>query len=238
MLKKLLISIPVESNGDITAKLADWLLRVVVEPHRLGPNWAVRWDIVHDKPVAATRNRQVKRFLESDNDYVLFLDSDMVPDDESIGRLCKAIARDDIDVVTGMADRLTENGPMPVIFEYKNNFTGARLNHALLELDPTTGPFPLENAGTGAAVLMCTRDSLQRIWDDGRVWFKDVLCEDPKSEKFGLRIIGQDSWFWIQCHQLKIKAWVDTDAYIGHIKPSNLQQEAIRLHQARLSKGA
>lgn len=235
-MSNLLISVPTEVHGTVSVHLADWMMRVLVDPRRLGPTWSVRWDFVQDKPTAQTRNRQCRRFLDSDNDYVLFLDSDMVPSDEAIASMLASIKREDIEVITGIADRFTPMGPMPVIHRYTDDFTGATLHNEILSRDPNEGPFKLENAGTGAAILLCSRYALMRIEEEQRVWFKDVLCEERGHEKFGHRVIGHDSWFFIQCHELGIPVWVDTTAYIGHVKPGDLSVQAAHFHRERIAK--
>lgn len=232
--KWLIISIPVETHGSINAELADWLLRVVADPQELGIDWSVRWDIVHDKPVAATRNKQAIRCLGSDSHYFLFLDSDMVPNTKAIRLLLDNIVREDVDVISGIADQQTKGGPMPVLYKFAAHYDGCRLDVELLDRDPDDGPFPMKNTGTGAACLLATRHALETIREAGRLWFNDVICDDPADERFGKRIIGQDAWFWIQCHKLGLRCWIDTNAYIGHVKPGNLAAEAYRLHHERL----
>jgi len=232
---KLLISIPCEVNGDLCCHLVDWLLRVIMEPERLGVEGA-RWDLVQDKPVAQTRNRQARQFLDSDNDVVLFLDADMVPDDESIRLLIRDIRRPEIDVVTGIADRMTKGGPMPVILKYTGDGKTCRLFNEVLEEDPDAGPFELDAAGTGSAVLMCKRAALEKVRDAGHLWFNDVLEDTPGHEKFGSRVIGHDSWFFMRCQESGVRTWVETGCYVGHIKANDLSIEARRFHRERLAK--
>lgn len=234
-MKSLLVSIPCEVNGSINAHLADWLLRVVVEPVRLGVD-IVRWDIVQDKPTAQTRNRQVKRFLEGDLDLVLFLDSDMVPDDDSIRSLVYFSDREDIDVISGIADRWHHAGPMPVILKYSPDGKRSTLHNEILTRDPDKGPYELVGAGTGAAILLCKRAALEKVRDEGRVWFYDVIETDVNDDKFGHRVTGHDSWFFIQCQECGVRTWVDTTAYIGHMKQSDLSHEAARFHRERLAR--
>jgi len=232
--KTLLISVPVEPWGDMKAMLADWLIRAcVLQPFK---GWSVRHDIVHDKPVAATRNRQVRRFLESDNDYVLFIDDDMVPSNENVQKLLDYIEDDECDAICGIADQQTKGGPMPVIYKFEGQWDKCSLNDAILRKDPEAGPFYMENSGTGAACILAKRSTLDKIGEDGRIWFKDVLCEDAADERFGGRIIGHDAWFFVQMHELGLKPYIHTDSYWGHIKPGDLRNESFRIQAAMRGK--
>lgn len=228
---KVVFSIPVEPNGSINARLAEFLLYSCTHPELYGKDVQVGAMIVHDKPTASCRNQQVKKFLETDADAVLFIDSDMAPTVEAVQRLFEQIEREDIDVISGLALQQTKGGPMPVLYKFDGE--GARLDGTLMNADPEQGPYEMVEGGTGAACLFCKRAALERFKEEGVVWFKDLLFEVPSHPKFGRRQYGHDAYFFKKCHDFGLRCWIDVGAYIGHVKPGDLLDEARRYHGAK-----
>jgi len=81
------------------------------------------------------------------------------------------------------------------------------------------------------------------IWQDRR--------KDFDLEHVGGRYTGQDVWFCKRCTDLRLRLWVDTRVFWGHIKPSDIrrlwlemyhykaqmQQMREKLHAAQEGKG-
>lgn len=231
---KILISIPVEPYGSIQAHLVEWLLDVTMHPDVLGDGVEVGVVIARDKPTASCRNSQMKRFLETNADAIFCIDSDMIPRPEAVRYLMDHFGRDDVDVLCGIAHQKTKGGPMPVLYKFGEH--GAKTDADLLDKNPDFGPFEMVEGGTGAACMLIKRRAVERFHEDGVVWFKDVLYEDPTHPKFGRRQYGHDAWFFLRCHDYGLRCWIDTRAHFGHVKPGDLLDEASRLHRERLGK--
>ena len=71
---KVYVTVPTHDGAGVNADLVQWMLTL--------PKWpGVEWhcDILREKPVVSSRNRTVKRFLESDCDVFFSIDDDMIP---------------------------------------------------------------------------------------------------------------------------------------------------------------
>lgn len=73
-MKSILISIPTPPNGKIVNNLVKFLMNVIHHP-----KYKVHVDIVEGKPIDSVRNNAINRFLEIGYDYILTIDSDIVP---------------------------------------------------------------------------------------------------------------------------------------------------------------
>lgn len=222
---KLLVSVPCEPGGNLHADLVEWMFAVS------SPD--VRLDIVKEKPVVSSRNAVVHRFLASDADVLLSADSDMIPflDGEDrrggLDLLAEAIARDDVDVVSGIALKCGRDGPEPVLERFEDaTLRRTRLLHEILAAP--RGLHEVADGFSGGANLMFTREVAQAFLDKGTFWFEDVFDRDPASATFGRRIMGQDIWFWVKARELGFRTWVDTRVFWGHSKERDLRAEFMR----------
>lgn len=226
---KLLVSVPCEPGGNLHSDLVEWMFAVS------SPD--VRIDIVKEKPVVSSRNGVVHRFLASDADVLLTADSDMIPflhDEDRRGGLdlmLEAIARNDVDVVSGIALKATPDGPEPVLQKFDGDgYRKTRLAHEILAAPP--GLHELTDAFSGGANLMFTRKVAEKFLEEGIFWFEDVFERDPKSARFGQRIMGQDIWFWVKARELGFRTWIDTRVFWGHSKEQDLRAEFMRTIRA------
>lgn len=243
-----MISVPVDVVGGVESHLVEWMLALDMGAITIG-DWRIIGSICRDRPVVSSRNRLVKRFLETDCDVLLTVDSDQIPflgkGDKTGGLelLLDAIERPEVDIVNAITLRITDKGPAPVI----NKLTGPTSCELYTEiLEQPRDLYELKEGAMGGAGLMVKRHVLEHFLKEEVMWFKDVFVEkrgqmyDEKSKKdlFGERVIGHDVWFFQRCHEFGFRSWVDTRVFWGHVKPSDLRAEFRREMQFLADKKA
>jgi len=163
------------------------------------------------------RNTIIKDFLKSDCEYLLFIDSDMVWEPDSLERAYDLMQNDTVDIVSAIYYTKTEPH-LPVIKKMD-------LAHGvfLVPLEWDNNPFEIDGAGMGFMLL--TKKVLERMkypychWGNGlsedlnfcitakvkhhfRIWVDPLI----KIGHVGQRTIT--SFNFIQQHKVSLKAWV------------------------------
>jgi hypothetical protein len=223
-LPKIRISIPVGLNGTLDHRIGVFLWWLGKE--RDGKTCDIELEITADKPVCQTRNRQSRHFLKGEADHVLFMDRDCIPDLHGFDLLVEAIQKPDVDAVAGWSVmHWQDNKCVPMIINPKGmteDKKHAEIDTNILGLDP--GLYDISGRGVATHCLMVSRHVLQKFWDDGTIWFEDILCSDPKEEdKFGARIYGHDILFCTRMVEKGFKLWLDTRVFWGHVKPIDMR---------------
>lgn len=221
----LLISIPVPPHGNMVAHLTHFLLAAWQHHYK---DWDIKIDIVPHKPVAAARNMQVRRFLWDPDldhrDVFLTIDADAVPNLEGMEWMLEHIQRDDIDCINGLALMNTNGGPMPVCQKYVGE--GTVIYDEILMKDPDDGPYELINGGVGAAALMITREGLLKLYDAGRIWFKDTIRDASMEHHVLVEGIKQCKGHPEQFYE-QVKNWVENIDHLDkhHVGSRHLGQD-------------
>ena len=149
------------------------------------------------------RNFLVQDFLNTDADYLLQIDSDMIFDHDALNRLVATAERMDTPVVGGLCFSYTEaSGPFPTIGLFIDD-----------KVQWTIGLPPTDRAGvvtcdvTGCAMLLTHRSVF------------DILGDEPfrRIELNGVHV-GEDISFCHKLHQLEIPVVIDTTVETGHVK--------------------
>ena len=263
MTQRLLISVPVEPDGNVVVHLAAWLQLLRHETK----GWDIDIDIayVQAKPVASTRNRQVREFLLGECDYFLTIDNDAVPDTEGLRLLMEDIRKPEVDLVVGYSFLVAPDGPVPVVQKYHEDGSW-EVHEDILSRD--RGLHEIPDGGGGAHCLMSKRSTLERFFAGRVVWFKDVLrdhslerpqltkllehykdnpagiyedleqylaCADQywNLDRAGDRMVGQDTWHFLRARELGMRTWVDTRVCWGHMKFSDIRAEFIATNNLR-----
>ena len=216
--KRLLVSVPTGPEGSINHAL--FKFGIDLSAHGI-EGWDIRVDAVSQRPVAATRNRQIREFLwETDADYLLCIDDDMVPGVADLAEMLKEIVRPDVDVVSAMTLRQDAGGPTPVVFQFKGD--GCTLNEEILSKEG--GMYEIVNGGVPGACLLAPRYVYQDMYDKGILWHEDILFKDPADKKkFGNRKIGHDQRFCMNCNEMGFRTWIRSDIMWGHLKTLDLR---------------
>lgn len=225
-LPRVQIAIPVGLNGTVDYRILVW--GWILAQERDGVTCHLDLHVQPDKEVCQTRNRQTRFLLQNtDFDYVLFMDRDCVPDLPGFDYLLEAIQREDVDAVGGWSVMHWENDQcVPMILnpsgKRRDGSKGAVI--ATEVLGNTPGLYEIKDLALATHALMVSREVLQRFWDEGIVWWEDIFCKDPESEKFGARTHGHDILFCSRMQDLGYRLWLDTRVFWGHIKPLDMRK--------------
>ena len=261
--KKLLISVPVIPDGDVSMHVLTFCTDALSAD--LGCEVEVR--TVGARGTPAGRNQQVRDFLwGSDADWMLCLDSDMAPGVAGLKLLLEHIQRDDVDIASALTLLKSKNGPVPVIKEMTEDRKGSHLHEKILNQPP--GLYEVENGLIPGACFIVTREAMMRFYNARCVWFKDVLYDgsvdryelegllnagdvkaairdilqeqetDFHRDRVGIRQWGHDCWFCRNALELGLRVWIDTRILWGHMKTMDLRQFLTMLTEVRRQKAA
>lgn len=195
--------------------------------------WQLVWDPVEDRPTMGCRNRQVHRFLSTNCDLFLTLDSDCVPERKGKpdvdGSLALLSCFDDPDVGAAGGWSLILDEPrgalLPCVVKAKGS-NAARPHEWPLDLASPYSSVPVHDVtggGIGTHCLAVRRDVFEAARAQGRIWFEDLYCRDPGSEMFGCRIQGHDLGFCRLVADLGYRVVLHNRVYWGHRKEVDLR---------------
>lgn len=161
---------------------------------------------VHSGPVLQkTRSDLVERFLLTDAEWMLMIDSDMKFEPDLLDQLLEHADPETVPVLGPLCYSVNQDGPFPVMYKViGNRFANyaSPAEDSLLQVD-----------GLGAACLLVHRTAFEKIsqiedWP-GR-WF-DILF-------FGDEPLGEDLSFMLRLRQAGVPVHVHTGIPIGHVK--------------------
>lgn len=152
--------------------------------------------------VSNARNRVVSRFLESDDDWLLMLDTDMIFPEDSAERLLSH----EQPIVSGLYYQ-PGNPPFPCMYQNIGVGYYASINEwpdgALVKAD-----------SVGAGFLMVHRDVFTHISyvipNRSAQWFQEI--------QMGMKLVGEDFAFCARAAECSYQVTVDTSLRAGHIK--------------------
>ncbi len=155
-------------------------------------------------PTDVARNEICAAVLAGDEDYLLFLDADMVHPSDLMERLLLA----DKPVIT--ARYHLKKAPFAAIAYVKHRTQTGPHRYASIHFG--RGVFEIERGGAGA--LLIRRDVLQDIYSRiGHNWFRyQRIAEDPKDFT-----VSEDFWFYQQAREAGHSCWIDWDCVVPHI---------------------
>jgi len=188
------IYLSILNEGVIRSELAIKLIKWIATS-----KYPVFYESSFERPIEHNRNLIVQRFLKSDCDYLLQIDSDVVPQNNPIS-LVEHIK----DIVTC---------PVP-IFQGKvfyNNYIKKDDYLIPLEIKEPKGLVEIEATGTG--IIMCSRKVLETI----KKPFERLYDED------GLAIYGSDLYFCEKAKKEGFNIYTDTSNICKHYKTLNLK---------------
>ena len=147
----------------------------------------------------AARKKLTNTFLKFDYDYLFFLDDDVVPPNDVIGRLLKH----DVDICTAEYPMLQEG-------ELKSHCS---LDGFHLSLGAYEGTMEIEKCGLGACLIK--RKVVEACKDDFGFEFDDQ----------GNVVKSEDYWFCEKARAKGYKIFADFDVVCKHFKPIPLGGE-------------
>lgn len=176
-------------------------------------------------PVDTARNEVCRLFLDSNADYLLFLDADM----RHPGDLAHRLLAHELPIVTGryqmrkppfhtVAMRKTGDGP----HDYKS-------------VEEQHGLVPIDAAGAGCLLIeRSVLEDMRQIFGDN--WFQYQAGPN------GLRTVSEDMWFFERARELGIPAYVDLDVVSTHVAQFEVdpgwQRDALRVRDEVRAKQA
>ena len=173
--------IAVPHTGNIRTELAEFLLKLQ------GKENAVIF-FSNARPITNNRNIIVEKFLESDCDYLLMIDSDVVPQQNILD-----MRKNNLDVCSPYICTNKGRNIIPLIMKYEDNGEYSVIPHEenkLYEVDAT---------GTGC--IMIHRNVFDKM---EKPYFEDL--NDDK----GFLLQGEDFYFCKKAKEKNIKIYVDT----------------------------
>ena len=188
---KILMSFPNEGwiRSELAMKLPRWLHETTHE---------VTFESSNVKPVEHNRNTIVKRFLESDNDYLLQIDSDVVPSNNPL-----LLADLELDVV-GAPCWVYQERVFLNIYRLLGDslvLASAENEKGLIEVDAIGSGVLL----TSRAVLSATKAPFERRYDED-----------------GIATLGQDLYFCQKAREAGFKIFAHLDFVSKHYKTIDL----------------
>lgn len=178
---------------ELTLSLIKWLRKT---------EHSVYIDFIEEKPNEHARNLTVKRFLESDNDYLLQIDNDVLP------------KKNPLELIDYQKDIIS----CPVfIYQHKITLNIYKYNESkeyLIPIDYEKNKYSglIEIDATGTGVLLCTRKVLEQI-------------EKPFERLYnykGIAELGQDLYFSDKVKKMNFKIYSHLDYISKHYKNIDL----------------
>lgn len=139
-----------------------------------------------------TRNLIVRRFLDTDIEWLLMVDADMSWTQDQLDRICE-LAGDDRRIVSGWYQRQVGDQTVPICTRGGRHVSDGQ---GVVKVDTT-----------GCGFLLIHRDVFAKVQHP---WFK-VEWDDE-----GCR--GEDVTFCDKARTVGFDVFVDTDTHIGHLK--------------------
>lgn len=164
--------------------------------------------------LASARNSVVEQFLEADAaDWLLFIDSDMVFERESLELLFEHADPEGCPIISGLCFGLDfVEGPFPVVYKLVDTPDGP-MTHRPSKLDRDTGLMNVD--GVGTAFLMIHKSVLVAMQERG---FSKAYPWFQETELGGGHPVGEDITFCLRARTLGYPIVVNLDLRIGHKK--------------------
>lgn len=163
-------------------------------------------DFPCEKPISHNRNQTVKRFLESDADYLLFLDGDIVPPQRVLD-----LMKYDFDVIGALCFAYKGTSINPLVLKRFRQKNG-KIAYRTYNFKDPHGVQEVDAIGTGCMLIA------RRVLEDVKAPFINYYDRD------GIRTIGLDLAFCEKAKKLGYKVWVDLDMNCAHWTTIDLRQ--------------
>lgn len=171
--------------------------------------------------VDRARNDVVRAFLETEAQWLFFLDTDQAFSVGDIRRVIDAADEDERPVVGGLYFQWSKhNGLLPLMF--RKNAAGG--------MDRVTDWVPgelMQVDGIPTGFKVVHRRVYEAIWaehfEDRRPWYKFEQDNPPKG-----RFIGEDLYFCEMAQEAGFPIYIETGASVGHIKRQVLGEAQYR----------
>lgn len=208
VLTKIFVAIP---SRDVHTKQIDGDLAELIFEMQKEKGFEIEYEIFGGQPVELARNNLVKQFLQTDCEYILMVDDDIVPPRDILD-----MARRGKDIVAGLCYAFNPGmGIFPVAFE-KEEKGYYRDNLAVIGRDSEVenkGIKKVELVGTGC-ILISRRVFAKMEEPYFRFIYNDEVTKAEDSEDFN---------FCARAISAGFEVYVDTDRVCGHKKSVDLK---------------
>ena len=205
--KKILISIPIAPYTRVEPELMMWLLKNITHYNFIEPGkYIVNLDVVDGKPISSVRNKAMNRFLESDNDYVLTIDSDIIPPQNCIDSLVSH----NKDIVGATCFTFQYGYPIAVVLDKQG---GGYVN---VDWEKNKNVRLQECSATGASCVLMKKEVIIKMKEHllkttGKTMFYESLYNER-----GEISCGQDFKFCDNAIDIGYKIYVDKNVLCDH----------------------
>ena len=198
MIKQRNIYLAILNQGEIRTDLAQ-VINVLIQQdsYRIHLTYPVA------KPITNNRNTIVQKFLATDCDYLMMIDSDIVPPMNILN-----LIDFQKDIVTPLMF-VKQKGMLIPLFLKRNKDGIYDADDYLTK----TGLQEVDAVGTGCIVIR--REVIEKIKHP----FENVYDED------GIKTLGNDYYFCQRAKKLGFKVWVHLDYVEGHHSIQDLREE-------------
>jgi len=166
------------------------------------------------------RNKAVAQFLEGDDDWLFWIDTDMGFEPDTVDRLLKSAHVKDRPVMGGLCFANKETGPdgfggfvtfpIPTVYQWTQGPDGTT---GFVSQHDYRRDQVMECSGTGSACVLIHRSVFERIHNEtpGR-WYTQIQNPDTG------QIYSEDLSFCLRCAEHEIPIHVDTSVKATHLK--------------------
>ena len=163
------------------------------------------------------RNLLVERFLGTDTDWLLMVDSDMTFQYDAVEQLLATADAESAPVVGGLCYGISQElGQFPTVYQRRDGMPVAVLTLPDLDVIPVDA--------TGAAFTLTHRTVFEEFRrDEYHPWFHRRFVPTNGQHPGGW--LGEDiSWHW-WLRDKGVPIYVDTRVEVGHVKTTTLNSE-------------
>lgn len=187
--------------------------------------------------IVEARNRAVARFLEGDDEWLLWIDTDMGFEAADVKLLLDTADKDDRPVVGGLCfanHEVRPDGfggfatfPIPTVYRWARQPDGSTGFVSWHEY-PRDEVYRCE--GTGSAFILIHRSVFERMENHRGNWYGLVAGQDGAA-------ISEDLSFCLRCAEHDIPIHVHTGVKTTHLKPVWLSETHFDLHVGATERG-
>lgn len=197
-IKQKTIYLGVLNQGEIRTDLAQ-VINLIIQ----NDSYRIMLTYPNAKPITNNRNTIVQKFLATDCDYLMMIDSDIVPPVNVLN-----LVDFDKDIITPLMF-VKQKGMLIPLF-LKRNKDGL---YDAADYMNKVGLQEVDATGTGCIVIR--RNVLEQVKHP----FENVYDED------GIKTLGNDFYFCQKAKKLGFTSWVHLDYVAGHHTPQDLRDE-------------
>src|SRR3990167_10580536 len=205
MIRQKNIYLAVLNQGEIRTDLSQ-IINLIIQ----NDSYRIYLTYPAGKPITNNRNTIVQKFLASECDYLMMIDSDIIPPPNILN-----LADFNVDIITPLMF-VKQKGVLIPLF-LKRNKDGM---YDAADYLGRTGLQEVDATGTGCIIIK--REVLEKVKHP----FENVYDED------GIKTLGNDFYFCQKARKLGYKVWVHLDYVASHHTVQDLKDQFYEQLQA------